>query len=89
MLTLWGGERTSRLGVVHTESSIVLMVLEVYRVRSRISSVWCASERHSGRGQSEGNINHQAAEHNLLYCAVPFYFFKDSIFYFEFVCQVI
>ena len=39
MLTLWGGERTSRLGVVHTESSIVLMILEVYRVRSRISSV--------------------------------------------------
>ena len=39
MLTLWGGEGTSRLGMVHSESSIVLMILEVYRVRQRISSV--------------------------------------------------
>ena len=34
-----GGEGASHLGMVHIESSIVLMVLEVYRVRSRISSV--------------------------------------------------
>ena len=38
MLTLWGGDRTTSLKILHDESSIVLMVQTVYRVRSRISS---------------------------------------------------
>ena len=49
VLTLWGGEGTSRLGMVHTESSIVLMILEVYRVRSRISSVGARLRPRHGR----------------------------------------
>ena len=48
VLTLWGGEGTNRLGMVHRESSIVLMVLEVYRVRQQISSV-CARLRRNCR----------------------------------------
>ena len=86
MLTLWGGEGTSRLGVVHIESSIVLMVLEVYRVRSRISSVGALPNDIADVVRAKVT---QPSEYNLLYCAVPFYFFKNIIFYFEFVCQVI
>ena len=38
MLTLWGGEGTSRLGMVHTESSIVL----IYANYSAVARVYPA-----------------------------------------------